>query len=256
MSVKMSEIISRLEELASEQLAEGWDNVGLLVGDASADVNKVLAALDITDGVITEAEEIGADCIITHHPVIFSKLGRITADTPQGRRLIRLIRSGISVYTAHTNLDISEGGTNDILAQMIKLKNIENLPLGRAGELERPMPLRELAREVKNLLKLEYIGYYGDSESVVKKAGIITGSGCESEYIRDVAGKGCDVFITGDIKYHYAQEALDMGLSLIDATHYASEALIVNKLCVYLKERFNGLEIIPSKLDGQLLRYV
>lgn len=261
MAVTVGEICDLLERLAPEALAEEWDNVGLLVGRRGAEVGKILVALDVTGEVISEAVSAGAGMIVSHHPVIFKPVSSVNDETPQGRRLLELIENKIAVYSAHTNLDIAKGGTNDTLAEELGLLEIEGIIfddkgenyIGRAGRLEQPMELRRLAGLVKEKLSLETARFVGNGSSIVGKAGICTGSGAKYSYFRQVKDAGCDVYITGDISYHQAQEALDCGLCLIDATHYASEAVVVGRLCNYLKDGLGkDIEIIHSKVDGQV----
>jgi len=126
-TVKCQTIASMMEELAPKKLAESWDNVGLLVGDGSSKVKKVLVCLDATEWVIDEAIEKGVDMIVAHHPMIFGSLKRVTADTVLGRKIIKLISKGISLYSAHTNYDIAKDGLNDLFAKYIGFKNFELL---------------------------------------------------------------------------------------------------------------------------------
>ncbi|MBR2383194.1 MAG: Nif3-like dinuclear metal center hexameric protein, partial [Anaerotignum sp.] len=119
MSVKVKDIMGVMETIAPKKLAEGWDNVGLAIGDPEREVTKILVALDVIDPVIEEAKEIGAQMIVTHHPMLlFKKIESITTQNALGRRIYNLIENGISAFSAHTNLDIAKGGTNDVLAEL------------------------------------------------------------------------------------------------------------------------------------------
>lgn len=134
-TVKCQTIAAMIEELASKKLAEDWDNVGLLVGDGSKKISRILVSLDVTDWVIDEAIEKKVDMIVSHHPVIFGAVKRITADTVLGRKLLKLIINNIAVYCAHTNYDIASGGLNDLFAnhmgfncfELIEALNTEKL---------------------------------------------------------------------------------------------------------------------------------
>ena len=121
MSVKCRDIMWLMEDLAPSSYAEEWDNPGLNVGDAEAEVKKILVALDATEAVIDEAIEKGADMIVTHHPLLFHPVKKINYDRPDGRKIIKLIKNGINMFAAHTNLDSAKGGTNDTLARLIGL---------------------------------------------------------------------------------------------------------------------------------------
>ena len=128
MSVKVKDIMGVMEEIAPRHLAEGWDNVGLAIGDPEKEVTKILVALDVIDPVVEEAKAIGAEMIVTHHPMLlFKKIESITTQNTLGKRIYNLIENGIAAFSAHTNLDIAKGGTNDVLAELAGLENLELL---------------------------------------------------------------------------------------------------------------------------------
>ena len=268
MSVKCSDIINIMEEYANSNLAEDWDNVGLMVGDENKTISKILVALDIDDKIIDEAIEKNCDMIITHHPFIFKGIKSIKASDTIGSRIIKLIKSNICVFSAHTNLDIAKNGTNDTLANLLNLEKISNLfekdnsvvGLGRVGQLFETMPFSKLIENVKKVLNLDSLVVSGNLDIPVKKVGICTGAGGEIDFMLQAVSKGCDVYITGDIKYHNSQVANDLGLCLIDATHYASEAIIIPVICDYINScsrRLNmNIECIPSSVNGQTLNIV
>lgn len=266
MSLKCEEIIKHMESIAPSSLALDWDNVGLIVGDSAASVSTILIALDITDEVIEEAIKIKAELIITHHPMIFKSINKINNETPVGRRILKLISNGICVYSSHTNLDIADGGTNDTLFKLLNLQskehflecNTENYSLGKVGTLKNNMTLKEFSSYVKSQLKLTSIRFSGDSEEIITKVALCTGAASSYEMFKKAKEKGCDVFITGDIKYHDAQLALEMGLCLVDATHYASEVIVNNELKNNLADKLKNynINIIISKIDGQTFKNV
>nr|WP_317357132.1 Nif3-like dinuclear metal center hexameric protein [uncultured Tyzzerella sp.] len=268
MFVKCSDIINIMEEYANPNLAEDWDNVGLMVGDENRNINKILVALDIDDKIIEEAIEKKCDMIITHHPFIFKGIKSIKASDTLGARIIKLIKNNICVFSAHTNLDIARNGTNDTLAKLLNLEKISNLfekdnssvGLGRVGELSETMTFSHLIDNVKKVLNLSNLVVSGDLDTPVKKVGICTGAGGEVDFMLQAISKGCDVYITGDIKYHNSQVANDLGLCLIDATHYASEAIILPVICDYINScarRLNmDIECIVSNVNGQTLNIV
>ena len=258
MSVKMNKVIEVIENLAPTHIAEEWDNVGLLVGRRDADVSKVLVALDVLDEVIDEAIAHGAQAIITHHPPIFKPITRINDENPLGRRLLRLIENKICLYSAHTNLDATDGGINDMLFDILGLQNKEyicetrpNVFLGRAGVLSVPMILSGFAQAVKNTLGLNVATYCGDGDAKVHKVGIISGASAGTDFFKSALAAGCDTFVTGDIRFHTAQAAADMDLNLVDATHYGSEVIFADRFAKYLQEQISGIEIVVSKIDGQ-----
>ncbi|MGE4214401.1 MAG: Nif3-like dinuclear metal center hexameric protein [Anaerotignaceae bacterium] len=261
--MKCSDLINHLEEFAPISLAESWDNPGLIVGDTQSDIKKILVALDATEEVIDEAIAIGADIIITHHPMLFSAVKKITNQTPTGVRLRKLIKNNIAHFAMHTNLDIAFGGTNDELARISGLKEIEILResceqngqtngLGRVGNLEKETTFGDFARIIKNELKLNSLRVVGDTKKIIRRVGLCTGSGFE--FMQDAVRKGADVFITADLRYHESQKALDEGICVIDVTHYASENIIVPVICKYLNGLESGMEVIQSSVDGQVFK--
>ena len=266
MSVKLYEIASALECLAPLQYAEPWDNVGLLLGDANADITKMLIALDVTDEVVAEAIEKKVDCILSHHPLLLGKINRVVADNPLTKRMIHLIQNHIHVYALHTNLDIAPMGVNDTLANRLSLKQIEPLcdyvdadkryALGRVGVLEQAQSLQAFAETVKQTLSMAHVTYVGDSQKSIRKVAVLGGSGADTEYFDYAKKRGADILLTSDVKYHKAQAALEMDLVLIDATHYATEVIVLPVLQQYLQSKFAGLEIVQSGVDGQVIQYI
>lgn len=263
--VKCSDIINLMEEYANPNLAESWDNIGLMIGDKNSYIQNILVALDINDDVIDEAINKKCDLIITHHPFIFKGLKNINTSSTIGRRAIRLIQNNINVYSAHTNLDIAENGTNDTFAKLLNLENIENLfdsnnnlGLGRIGNLKNSMTFSDVIKNIKKILDLNNIVICGDVSKNIKKIGICTGSGGEIDFIEKAFSKNCDLYITADIKYHNAQVAQDLGICLIDATHYASENIIVKVVSEYLNkcgEKLNiNIKCFESEVDGQTFK--
>ena len=257
-------IIQILEKKVPLYLAESWDNPGLVIGKRNKEIRKVLIALDVTDDVAKEAAEKKADMIITHHPMIFGSIKKINDDTSLGRRIMFLIENDINHYAMHTNLDTAFGGTNDVLAELIGLKDVEPLAvnteqdgipngLGRIGELEEESTLGEFSKLLKEKLKLDRIRIVGSESQKVKRVGLCTGSGIE--FMNEAAAKNCDTYITADVKFHEAQKAVEQGINLIDATHYASENIIVHVIAEYLRKN-TDIIITESECDGQVFKNI
>ena len=261
MGITVQSIADIMETYAPAERAMAWDNVGLLVGHADAAVTKVLVALDVTAAVIAEAVQTGATMIVTHHPVIFKGAMSVTDKTWLGRNLLRLVEQGIAVYSAHTNLDVSEDGTNDTLCARIGLENVQPLiydegvlAIGRHGFLTAPQALGDFAAHVKQALGLDALRVCGDENGLVRHVAVCAGAGGSATYIKQVKAAGCDVYITADIGFHAAQDALADGLFLIDATHYASEAPVVESIKRMLETalRGSGVTVAASKVNGQV----
>ena len=233
----VQDIIDKLDNHSPIEAALDWDNVGLLVGDSAAEVNSIYIALDATDEVITHAIASNADLLLTHHPLIFSGLKRITTDNFIGRRVIKLIQNNISYAAFHTNFDVF--GMGDEVAS--KLKLIDCVPLdityedegiGRIGSAPAPVNLRQLAEDVKDKFDIDAVNVYGDLDSKVQRIAVCPGSG-KSEIDAAIRG-GADVLITGDISHHTGIDSLAQGLSVIDAGHYGLEHVFIGYMYDYL----------------------
>jgi len=233
----VQQIFDLLNHYAPVETAFDWDNVGLLVGNPSAEVRKTLVALDCTSAVIREAQTRGCNLIVTHHPVIFRAPHTLVQGSFDGDRLTALIRNNISVISMHTNLDRAEGGVNDTLADVLGLRNVCPVPdcdnVVRMGELPAPMPVDTFLNHVKSALNV-------DSVRCTRVEGrlerVAVGGGACAEYFNACIKAGCQAFVTADVKHHEYLEAADKGLLLVDATHFATEAVILKKTAELLRK--------------------
>jgi dinuclear metal center YbgI/SA1388 family protein len=259
--VQMKALINKLEKLAPPTLAEEWDNVGLMMGSKSTPITKVLCALDVNEQVVEEAILIGAECIVTHHPFFFKGMKRIDYDTSKGALIQKIVQEGIQIYSMHTNLDIVQGGMNDFLAKGLLLKNIKVLSqttptsyegIGRVGDIA-TLSLRDLSNQVKTFLGTSFVRVVGDLDAPIDKVAICSGSG--SQYIKEAAGVA-DVYITGDIKFHEAQMAVEEGLFLIDAGHYATENIMMPVVAKYIESALEGVLAVSSKINAEMFQTI
>lgn len=248
MRVNSQKIVRMLEEIAPQKYAENWDSVGLQIGNEDTAINKVMVALEVTAAVAAEAEEKSVDLIITHHPLIFRPVKSITEKDPLGQILRRLIRADIHVYVSHTNLDIAWGGLNDTLADLLDMERIEVLQssedqqgnektigLGRIGYLPESLSLKDLASALKDSLGAVTLRYVGKPDKVIRKVALCTGAG--ADLLTNAHRAGCDVLITGDVKYHEAREAEQLGIAVVDAGHYETEHTAVSALADWLRDK-------------------
>ncbi|MFA6708256.1 MAG: Nif3-like dinuclear metal center hexameric protein [Fusobacterium sp.] len=231
--MKLSNIIKILENKFPLNNAEEWDNVGLIIGNRKQEIKKVQISLDITDKVIENAINSKVNLIISHHPFIFSPKKKINTDFSVGRKTLKLISNGISVYTLHTNLDSSVDGLNDLLVKKLKLVSTRIIDakidgdkvcgIGRYCKINEPILLKDFITNVKSLLSLEKIIVSGkDIENKkISKIAVVNGSG--SSYWRKSRSVGAEVLITGDLKYHDALDAKEDGMIIMDIGHYESE---------------------------------
>jgi GTP cyclohydrolase I len=256
-----------LNDFAPLELAENWDNVGLLVSSSHKEINNILLALDLTDDVLNEAISRKIDFIITHHPIIFKPLKKITTQSQIQKRIIKLIQNDISLYTAHTNLDSTVGGTNDVLFDLLELKNRETLfesnsdkytfGLGRVGELKSPMGFIDFANYVKCKLGINSMSYSSSSVKQIKKIALCTGSASDNIYIDRAVHKNCDAYITGDVTYHNAQYAVDSNINIIDGTHFATEHIFKDSIKKHIEKKcFESnltVNILKSNVERNIL---
>jgi dinuclear metal center YbgI/SA1388 family protein len=359
----VAQVAAVLEEMAPQSMAESWDKVGLQVGNPHQQVQKVLVSLDSNDeGVIDEAIALGANLIVAHHAMIFKPVQRIRTDTPYGRKIGKLLKHDLNVYVAHTNLDIAEGGVNDILASRLHLENVEvlsrvhntvlkklvvfvpkthheqvlraigdagagwignyshctfntsgvgtfvpqegtnpfigeqgklervdeirletivtdrtqdkvikamlaahpyeevaydlypldmrgrELGVGRVGDLVEEMTLEQFAEFVKQQYEVPSLRVVGPLDRKIRRVAVLGGAG--EEYYPEALKKGADVFVTGDIRYHYAQDALAEGLCLVDPGHN-TERVFLPALRAYLEAKLReygfATEVVVSQ---------
>lgn len=245
MSPQIKDIICSLNSHAPFGLAEPWDNVGLLIGHPEREVTSLLIGLDPTSTLIDEAITIGADTLITHHPLIFQPISAINTTTPAGRVIEIALRQGINVIACHTNLDSAENGVSDALARALGLANLSplttnpraNLPeqqgMGRIGSYPEGISSSAFLKHLRQALGLEAVHIAGRFPDIIKKVAICGGSGS------DLAGialeKGADIFLTAEIKHHIARWAEESNFCLIEGTHYATERLAIGLLADFMQ---------------------
>jgi len=251
----VQQILNYVNSLAPKHMKCDWDNVGLLCGRRDQEVKKLLVALDPFLDVCEEAAAIGADLIVTHHPLIFRAPKSITTDDTVGQCILFLASHGISAVNAHTNLDQAPDGVNDVLAQTLGLENVEVLNPEGSDEEGRPwgllragtvaeMSLTDFMTLVKAKLHTPALRYVDGGKSVRRVA--VGGGSCGDELYEALAA-GCDTFVTADLKYNQFWDAADLGLNLIDAGHYYTENPICAALAAKLRAQFPEVEVVLSK---------
>lgn len=247
-------ILQYLETLAPRELKMDWDNVGLLCGSRSREVTKILVALDPFEAVCKEAAEMGAELIVTHHPLIFVAPKAVTDETSVGRCIMDLCRHGISAINAHTNLDCATGGVNDVLASTLGLENTEVIGcenLLRCGEIPQ-QPLAAFLGHVKTTLDCRGLRYVDGGKPVHKVA--VGGGACAGE-LMDAVVAGCDTFVTADVKYNQFWDANDLGINLIDAGHFQTENPVVAVLAEKLQTQFPEIQVKISKAHKDCMKF-
>lgn len=370
-NINGQQLIQLFEEWAPKEIALEGDRIGLQIGTLNKPIYHVMTALDVTHEVVEEAISKRIDLIIAHHPVIFHPLKKIDTSDAGGKLVEKLIKHDIIVYAAHTNLDVANGGVNDMLANILRLQNVEvliptyekklrklvvytphehademvqglgeagagtigdysycsftsegmgrfipgdgsqphigdkgkltevaevkieviypleiekkvlskmlkvhpyeepaydifdlqikgeELGLGRIGFLEEEVTLAQLSHMVKEAFDSKGVRLVGDSQAKIKKVAVLGGDG--NKYFRQAKFKGADVYITGDIYYHTAHDALNIGLNMIDPGHY-SEKIMKNETARYLQklcdEKGFNIKVVPSVVDTDPFKFI
>lgn len=255
MSCTVKDVSRIMDSIAPISTSEEWDNTGLLIGHTDSIIKKILVCLDVVDRTIDEADKINADMIITHHPVIFSGVKKITGSTLTGSMIARLIKSNYSVYTAHTNLDKAIDGTDDTLAKALGLMDIRSLTdesgFGKIGILEKELDFDKFNHHVKKSLDVESIDVIGKCRKTIQTVALCAGAG--ADFVEYAIKANADVYVTGEIKYHKAQEVVALGMPVIAVGHYESERIIIPILARRLQKMLNDLqynvEVVESKYD-------
>lgn len=216
----VQQVYDFINERAPFETQVAYDNSGLLVGDPAAEVHGIHVALDVTGRVIDEAIAHGANLIVTHHPMMFSPIKRLVETDCQARLLCRLIRAGISLISAHTNLDQAAGGINDVLAGKLGLQNVCGEGFLRVGDLPCAMSGAELALHASRALG-DTVRLMGNADAIIRRVGLCSGSG--SDEWQSAAAMGAQAFLTGEVKHHHALEAAESSVILLEAGHFATE---------------------------------
>ena len=218
--------------------AEG-DNSGFLVGSAEQEVTVILFALDVTEPVIDEAVSLGANLIVTHHPLMFSPVHALTDGNYEGRLIRRLTRENISLIAAHTNLDQAPGGVNDALAAACGLTEVTGEGFFRCGLLPEPRTAREFSDELSRRLHT-IVRLMGPEDRIVRKVGLCSGGG--SEMWLDAVETGCDAFISGEIKHHWGLALADSCVTGFECGHFATEEPGIRALAEALQKEINQVK--------------
>lgn len=255
MKYKAKDIIEYIENFASPNLQEVWDNSGWQL-TTNRDVTKIIICMDVTLQKVELAINEKAELIISHHPLFFEPIKSITNDY-KSKIIRKLIENQIGVYSAHTSLDIAKGGVNDTLFDFLKLQNPQPLilteqgnALGLIGENTLFKTLKELIEYLEENLLEDGFRLYGNKKDKINKIGIMGGSGAGE--INSAIDR-CDVYITSDVKHHEGQLAYENDLLVLDISHNDSEKLILDKLKMLIQDKFK-VECIVEKENAFMLK--
>ena len=256
---KVRDIIKVIEGFAPLSIQEKWDNSGLSIGSPDAEVSSVLLGLDCTPELVDEAVACGADMIVTHHPLIFSGLKRISPEDPVGNAVIKAVSAGIAVYAAHTTADKVLAGVSGAMAVRLGLENVQVLDpeeectgLGVIGDFPSPMTASEALAYVKERFSLQVIRASRPVDGMIRRVALCGGSG--SSLIGKAMSAGADLYITGDVSYHHFFTGGNF--MIMDIGHYESEKDIVPILFSLLKKNFPNFAVrITENVNSNPIYY-
>lgn len=229
--MKLRDVVTLLETVLPRELIEDGDNSGLLIGDMDSDISHIRTALEASEEVLAKAIEDGVDLLLVHHPMIFSPVATVTSETLRGRKTMKMIRNGIALYAAHSNLDRTVGGLNQRFGQQLgfqKARIYDEEGYILISELEMPVTLSDYVNEVREKLGCESLRYVGRDDREIATVAYCTGSGMG--LLDDGLFEEADVYITGDLKYHMAMDLHESDYAVIDVGHFGSEAIAAEVL--------------------------
>ncbi|MCA9122319.1 MAG: Nif3-like dinuclear metal center hexameric protein [Planctomycetales bacterium] len=253
-----------LEAFAPSRLAEDWDNVGLLVGDPTQTVRRVMACLTVTPASTAEAIRENVDLIVSHHPLPFHPLKRLTTESIPGRMLWQLIRAGVSIHSPHTRFDSAAMGINQRLAEGLGLVNIkplvpadddpDGLGAGRYGDFDVPLSLVECSARLKQFLSIEGLHAVGPYDRSIRRVAVACGSA--GSFLGAARRNSCDLLVTGETTFHTCLDAEGAHVALLLPGHFASERFAVEVLAKVIAEHFADIEVWPSRDEADPLRWL
>ena len=257
-NMKCFDVTEKLERLSPHGYACEWDNVGLLVGRKDKEIHKIMVSLDASGEVIERAIENQVDLLVTHHPILFSPIKQLNQDYFISDKVLRLAEHGINCYAMHTNFD-AVGGMAELAAgsEYLNLTDTspiesceEGIGMGRYGKLPTPMTAEEAADYVKDKFHLPFVMIYqrkGEEDRVFDRIAVMPGSGKSD--MQNVYANGYSLYLTGDIGHHEGLDAMDMGLCVIDATHYGLEHIFISYVADYLRQELPESEMKVIEYD-------
>lgn len=252
----LSNLLASFEKLWPKESAEDWDRPGLMVGNPSQEINKVLLAVDVTSEVIDQAIQTDCQLLLTHHPMLLRGVHELGELTLKGNLVAKAIKSGLAIFSAHTNADIAQGGVSQSLAQALELRNLAPLDAvsghGIVGDVDE-IKLIDYARKISRAIPAtaQGIRVAGDSEKPISRVGLVAGAG--DSFLGMVSLAGIDLFITSDLRHHPAQDFIEQskltdGPALIDIAHWAAEWVWLDQAAAQLAGIHRDVEFIVSDL--------
>lgn len=257
MAAVMGQCLWDIVEIANRlfpfDIAEPWDNCGIQIGDPTRRVNSIAFSLDATPQTVKFAAASSCELLVTHHPVLLEPFRNIVADSLFGRTLLDAARMGVDILSLHTNLDAAAGGLNDQLTDKLGLENVTtsvSAQCARVGRLPVATTVFGLARKIAKDLEISHVRVISEKDSEVRTLFLAAGSGMS--YLGEALRQHADVMVTGDVRYHAAREALEMGMPVIDAGHYGLEKGAVELLSAAFEAEFARLGLAITCINCRL----
>jgi dinuclear metal center YbgI/SA1388 family protein len=257
--MRVQDVCDQLALWAPKEIAEDFDNVGLLVGNPEAQVNGILVCHDALEEVIDEAIELGASMVVCFHPIIFSGLKKITPKHYAARSVIKAIQHSIAVYALHTALDKINGGVSDLMADALKLEQrqilmpeADHYGFGRIGLLPKRLSAKDFLTQLGQVFKSSVIKHSDLGPKSIHKVAVLGGSGAFA--IEKAIEQSADAYVSAEFKYHDFFKA-DSGFLMADIGHYESERFTKNAIAQKLREKFPNFAVTLSELNTNPVKY-
>lgn len=252
----LSNLLASFEKLWPRETAEDWDRPGLMLGNPTQKVTKVLLAVDVTADVIEQASEMGCELLLTHHPLLLRGVHELGELTLKGNLVAKAVKSGLAIFAAHTNADIAQGGVSQSLASALHLRNLKPLDAisghGIVGDVDKTT-LIDFARKISRAIPAtaQGIKVAGESDKVISRVGLVAGAG--DSFLPLALQAGIDLFITSDLRHHPAQDFIEQsrlsaGPALIDIAHWAAEWVWLDQAAAQLASMHGDIQFIVSDL--------
>ena len=262
--MKIIEVTNFLEQYAPLEYQETYDNCGLIIGDANAEVKGVLITLDCIESVIDEAIATGCNLIVAHHPIIFSGLKKINGKNYIERAVIKAIKNDIAIYAIHTNLDNVHNGVSAKIADKLGLENCKVLApkqelnsdlvgSGIIGELNIPVDSQVFLKNLKQNMQADCVRYTALVKDEIKTVVVCGGSG--SFLLNNAIAAKADIFITADFKYHEFFDT-ENKIVIADIGHYESEQFTKDLIYDLLVKNFTKFAVRLSKENTNPIKYL
>lgn len=268
-SIILAQIDEMLSHWAPKELAEAWDNTGLLLGDRRTVVQRIMTCLTITPEVVEEAIAQQVDLIIVHHPLPFRAVAQITTDSYTGGMLWRLASHRVAVYSLHTRYDSAASGINQLLAEHLQLESIEPLePIatpfghdpsasvgrGRWGRFLLPQSVYELAARLKQQLRIKHLKYVSAGRDEIRS--VACGCGSAGDFFRPALRVECDLLVTGETTFHTCLEAQAAGIGLLLTGHFPSERFGLEVLAERLQQQLGSVQVHCSQAETDPIQWL